>query len=92
MPVEMESEAQEDESEIVGMMDERELVLSEEESVQEEEQTDLIVIEITVIVVIIMICGMFYAGWRYLIDRRQKQKDLGYYNGNLSNDLLVKSP
>ena len=84
----------------VEEVDDRELVLDTDDnfelntasSVRKEETSDLIVIEITVIIVIIMVCGLFYAGWRYLIDRRQKQREMGYYNANLSNELLIKSP
>merc|ERR1712228_1119494 len=94
-----EMEPRADKIEVIEI-DDRELVLDEDEnrelnteqSVKKEEETDLIVIEITVIICIIMVCGMFYAAWRFLIDRRQKQRELGYYNGNLSNDLLIKSP
>merc|ERR1712154_220027 len=92
-------EPEADKIEEVAVIDDRELVVGDDANFElnanetvKKEETDLIVIEISVIIIIIMICGLLYAGWRFLIDRRQKERELGYYNVNLSNELLIKSP
>ena len=57
------------------------------DSVGIEEKKDLVLIEMTVIIVLIIVCGVLYGGWRFLIDRREKQRELNYY---INNELLAK--
>ena len=59
----------------------------EDDGLAEEEKHDLVVVEMTVLIVFIMICGVLYGGYRYLLDRREKQRELDYLKSNMSSPL-----
>jgi len=51
------------------------------ESIASEEKHDLVIVEMTVIIVFVMVCGVMYAGYKFLLERRAKQREFDYYLG-----------
>eukprot|EP01083_Nonionella_stella_P305608 1066753_1 len=45
-----------------------------------ETSQNLVLIEMTVIIIFLMVCGVVYALWRWMVDRREKKRELNYYN------------
>mmetsp|Transcript_55980 Transcript_55980/g.89110 ORF Transcript_55980/g.89110 Transcript_55980/m.89110 type:complete len:190 (+) Transcript_55980:38-607(+) len=62
-----------------------------EDTLVYEEKHDLVVIEMTVIIVLIMICGVLFAGYRFLLSRREKRRENDYYNIDMSAQLLANN-
>ena len=67
-----------------GIGGENEKVLANDEdaaSIASEEKHDLVIVEMTVIIVFVMVCGVMYAGYKFLLERRAKQREFDYYLG-----------
>ena len=59
----------------------------EAESIATEEKHDLVIVEMSIIILFIIICGVLYAGYRFLLQRREKKREMDYYNINATSPL-----
>eukprot|EP00485_Elphidium_margaritaceum_P002823 CAMPEP_0202700584 /NCGR_PEP_ID=MMETSP1385-20130828/13764_1 /ASSEMBLY_ACC=CAM_ASM_000861 /TAXON_ID=933848 /ORGANISM="Elphidium margaritaceum" /LENGTH=404 /DNA_ID=CAMNT_0049357801 /DNA_START=119 /DNA_END=1333 /DNA_ORIENTATION=- len=49
-----------------------------------------LLVEMTIIIVLIMVCGVCYSGYKWLLSRRERRRENDYYNINMNVALVGK--